>query len=159
MTERTYGARYDKNADVKDIAKTLRREIAEEIEAGVLPRGKYSVKIARFSGGQSIDIRVADLELTLGGLFRDEYLQDTNVYQYMYQQWVYDTLEIVGALMSAHNHDGSDSQSDYFDVKFYGNATVDGRWHNERYDLERTAYLARSDVPAAESTPRVKRWR
>jgi hypothetical protein len=49
------GCKYVPGTDTKDAAKSIRSDIADAQKAGVLPVGKYSVRISRFAGGSAID--------------------------------------------------------------------------------------------------------
>ncbi|MCP3961265.1 MAG: hypothetical protein GY719_25750 [bacterium] len=55
------GDRFDRDRDLRDTAKLIRGDIAAAVKAGDLPRGQYSVRLSRYSQGQSIDVRVIEL--------------------------------------------------------------------------------------------------
>lgn len=121
MYERTYGYRYERNRPVKDDAKMIRADIKTLSKAGMLPADwKYSVRYRSFAGGCSIDISARSprpiytedpsrLDVAIRGS-RDETLTKE-------ARAVEDALT---ELHRAYNHDGSETQVDYWDVKFYG---------------------------------------
>jgi hypothetical protein len=131
------GNKYEetRNLDIKEIAKMIRKDIKEAIKAGDLPKGlKTSVKIERFSGGQSINIRVKKYE---GKMYSEKYVQHhiQNPHQGFfgdrYEIGLKNTLKTLEDILQSYNRDNSDSMSDYFDVRFYGHADVD---HDLRYE-------------------------
>ena len=126
--ERTYGYLYDKNRTVKDDAANMRRHIRTMTKAELLPADwTYSVRYRTASMCCAIDLVATSP--------RPIYAADPNE-----QSWAkhYETgefvigwkdkltrearavLDTLTDLHNGHNHDGSDIQSDYFDVKFYG---------------------------------------
>ncbi len=58
------GSKYEETEDfdIKDIAKLVRKEIREKVKGGEFPQGKYSVRIDRFPGGQSLDVDITLLD-------------------------------------------------------------------------------------------------
>ncbi|MGZ4530823.1 MAG: hypothetical protein ACXVXP_00555 [Mycobacteriaceae bacterium] len=151
MYERSYGYRYEEagRLDTAAIAKLIRRDIKTAISEGLLPaRWAYSVRIDRFSGGSSIDVRVkhcADAWMPCPGYKVGTRHESPgggwtatgcgNVWckaggQYRDRSGAEDhevlTEEALAARMTlerihgAYNHDGSDSMTDYFDVNYYG---------------------------------------
>lgn len=66
MYERSYGSRYNEpgSRDAAVIAKLMRRDIKDAVKAGKLPgkASNYSVRIDKYSGGQSISILAIDLD-------------------------------------------------------------------------------------------------
>ncbi len=129
--ERTYGKQYDQQKTVKEIAAEIRTTIKAEVKAGRLPPMKYSVRYQTFAGGRSIDINVEAVTVAqcmdlLDIRWLDAQARNPHRYyeggQYsLYAQGILRTLE---AMQGSHNHDGSDSQTDHFDVKFYGHAQL-----------------------------------
>lgn len=117
------GAKYDANMDVVEIAKRLRSEIKEEVKAGRLPKGKYSVRIDRYSMGQSIDINIMDVEGPILNPDHDRMSADEEKRRY-YVPKIHEALAKLEGMLQAYNRDNSDTMTDYFDVKFYGHAKV-----------------------------------
>jgi hypothetical protein len=127
--DRVYGAKYNDLlssdggwVDVKDIAKAIRADIKAAVKSGDIPAVKYSVRIDRFSGGQSINVTISGIpnarierEHPYGGTVVAN-SDEANLVQHKVQ-----------AMVDAYNHDGSDSQTDYWDVRFYGFVSIDWR--------------------------------
>lgn len=123
------------------IAAKIRTQIKTAIQDGTLPTGlKTSVRYKRYSGGSSIDITVtawpseailefADTPRWPGGECFEQILDGRKIF-YRNEPCVRAVLDWLNDLLASYNHDGSDSMSDYFDVKFYGNACIDWRLHN-----------------------------
>ena len=120
------GSKYDRDVDVKEIAKRLRTEIKEAVKKGELPQGKYSVTIDRYSMGQSIDIRITELEGPIMNPGYDHMSSDPEL-RYFYAPKVRVAIEKLREMKEAYNRDNSDIMTDYFDVKFYGSVDVDYR--------------------------------
>lgn len=137
MYERSYGYKYDEAgkgwASAADIAKLMRADIKQAVSEGLLPaHATYSVRSESFSGGQAVDIEVLgwpeawkdcdripcrNVWCKHGGEYRDN--PSASVHQIL-------TDEAEAAEMTlkrihgAYNHDGSEIQVDYFDVRYYG---------------------------------------
>lgn len=138
---RKYGYLCDKTRDTKADAASIRRTIKTLTNAGLLPADwKYSVRMARFSGGSSIDIYATSPApiyavdpAEYGAAIHPETGQQVSAWDdklTVAAKAVYDALT---DLHRGHNHDGSDTQSDHFDVKFYGSAHVDPAPRVPRY--------------------------
>lgn len=132
MYERTYGYLYDARRPVKEDAASIRRTIKTLAKAGLLPADwSYSVRYRTFAGGCSIDIQATACRPIYAadpaprGWVRHaesgEFVVPWKDRLTAEARMVLDTLE---DLERAHNHDGSEIQVDYFDVKFYGHAEL-----------------------------------
>lgn len=118
MTTRTYGERVTlqlgiherpgrepepyvtpEYVDLAELARRIRADIKAAQQAGDLPKigVRFSVRMKRFTGGGAIDVWIKSR---------------TAVDQAV--------IDRVSAIRSAHNWDGSDTGSDYWDVNFYG---------------------------------------
>lgn len=144
------GGRYQRGQDIKDIAATLRKEFraARKYAArttasgdiglavidpiGDIPESfKISVRIDRFSGGQSIDIAVTNVPKEDGEWFTYE----EDMWREMRLVPTRRLKDLIGALedaLDAFNYDGSDTQTDYFNVNFYGHVTINGVSYSRR---------------------------
>jgi len=128
-----------KNLDIVAIAKLVRKEIASYIKARNLKGLKVSTTTSRFSGGQSLDIRVKDIPFGYA-VFTQAYLDVTENFTNF--DTVHDSrhpdsritvlteqhkkvLDDLKAIGSKYNRTNIDSQSDYFEVKYYLDVTVD----------------------------------
>jgi hypothetical protein len=145
------GSKYAGTRDLscKDIAARIRADIKEAIRARRLPPG-IRVRCYMPHYG-SIEVRVTELpdgfpvlnprfaswckdndRLTgdsYGGPW-DHSWRDTR------SDEVNALLDALGAIHSAYNRDNSDSQSDYFDVRYYGHAEIDSAVTRERTRVE-----------------------
>ena len=148
MTERIYGTKYNDKLSNKEIAAAIRQDIKATIAKGRLPKGlKVSVRYDRFAGGSSIDAVITAwpenfvwLNPNLVVLNREHPNQfHDNVPRYTDQ--AKDIIEKLTAIHGAYNHDGSDSMTDHFDVKYYGHVNVD--WELEGPEKERIYKLWR----------------
>jgi hypothetical protein len=153
MYERSYGYRYAETADASttDIAKVIRRDIKQAQEEGLLPaRWSYSV---RSPHGTSIDVDVRDCPdawRPCDGLnCHNVWCAARNDPQYAHAATPHDVLtdEAAAAKMTlerihgAYNHDGSEIQTDYFDVRYYGHVEFEdaGSADFRRREAERIA--------------------
>ncbi|MFN3991221.1 MAG: hypothetical protein ACK4IS_13295 [Erythrobacter sp.] len=136
------GAKYDatRDLDIKEIARRMRADIAA---LGLAKGIKVSVRIQRYSGGQSIDISVTALPAGFKVLSKKaaswkkqfpNRLHDMPCAGRAAQSdELRDLLGKLNAIHSAYNRDNSDRMTDYFDVRYYGDAGLD--WQVRR-DLE-----------------------
>lgn len=159
-TERSYGAKYEstKNLRRPEIAKLVRKDIKAAVEASELPRGKYSVTCKSFAGGGSIDVRISDLELggerlMNAGRIRWDlenphsgHWDCPSDYRWQHSDWARGVKAAVEKMLGAYNYDGSDSMTDYFDVRFYGHADFETRW--EREVEAREVELVKAEIEA-----------
>lgn len=145
MYEKTFGAKYEatKNLATVEIAKLIRADIKAAIEAGTLPRGKYSVRSSHGSG-RSIDVRIQNLEgvrllsvewVRWRAEHEDHETPPAGFVRYSaVAQAAVDTLK---AIHWSYNYDGSDSQTDYFNVRYYGDASIAWEYEKAQTDLYR----------------------
>lgn len=135
MYERSYGVHYDQVGTPKEAAAAMRATVKQWQREGLIPADiKVSIRYRSFAGGCSIDIRATSP--------RPIYWCDPHQWQrcdrHAHYGW-YDCMtpearhvrEELEALHNAYNHDGSEIQVDYFDVRFYGQATIEytgGEW-------------------------------
>lgn len=151
---RVYGSRYVAGRDVVEIAKLVRADIKEAVRLGRLPKGRYSVTIDRYSMGRSIDVRFSPTEdflvynpLRLAFEAKTPYGNmhapdvDPEV-RWLYSVRAREAIAIVEAILAAHNHDGSDSQTDYHDVHFAAHVTIDGGDARREREIARLPALA-----------------
>jgi hypothetical protein len=131
------GSKYQstKHLDVKELAVLVRNDIKEAIQSNQLPNGKYSVRIKRYSGGRSIDVTISDLEFPI--IDREGYLasklnSDPRVSRYTKIARL--TLKVVDLILNQYNFDDSDSMTDYFHVRFYGDAKFDWKYEATETD-------------------------
>jgi hypothetical protein len=157
MYERSYGPKYEAlggYASAAEIAKRMRADIKAEIEAGNLPgsMSNYSVRVDNYSGGRSIDIEAKGFE----GMWEKKMIsrfgrkQEEEVLTEEGER----IRKILQGIHWAYNHDGSDSQVDYFDVNYYGHAEIESPWRAQFRAEERVRREAKAAKKAAAPPPK-----
>lgn len=152
--ERIYGPKYHATKDLTkvQVAALIRADIKAAVAARELPPLVYSVKTHLYSGGGSIDVRVRGFEAPRKGprfpvvapAFARGETDGRSGTDYRLTPEARLILEKLKAMMDAYNYDGSDIQTDYFDVRFYGDASFD--WREEQAQRERLA-AEKADPP------------
>jgi hypothetical protein len=127
-----YGSKYERDLDVVEIAKRVRKELKAELPKGT----KCSVRIDRFSGGQSISLKVDAVPFPIVNpeYVCREVLEPHTYHQDAIGRWTPEAVALLAqadAILSAYNFDGSDSQTDYYHVNFYGHADFGDQEHTE----------------------------
>lgn len=150
-TDRGEGSRYDQKMDVKDIAKIVRSELADLAKKGQIPKFKYRVRIERFAGGSSIDVFIASGRDSVESMFNlpvllTEMLQGYGRMPYgeKYQNKkpaLVELQKLIEKKLRDFNHDRSDTQTDYWDVKFYAHVEVEGASQKAVEDKLRGDYM------------------
>lgn len=117
----TIGSRYHQTSDldVAQVAKLVRSDIRDAIQAGTLPTMKVSVRISRFSGGTSIDVHLSGQDFPLTERRPDAWGMERD----MLTAYARLTIADVKAIVDAYNFDDSDSLTDYYRVRFYSSVT------------------------------------
>lgn len=132
MYEIAYGNRYDRSLDTADVAKIIRKEIRRDVKVGKLPKGKYGVRIQRFSGGSSIRVAISDLGFHVHNPERVRFdLEHPNTYPgnlEIYNERARELVKDLEARVGAFNFDGSETMVDYFHVNFYAHVGFDHEW-------------------------------
>jgi hypothetical protein len=132
MYEKTYGAKYDSALSVPEIAKRFRQDVKEAIGRKVpegLPKG---LKLSVRSDHNSISVRVVAcpglVVLNLARLCQERDNPHTWCQnpEPIHPEAAAELLKTLKAMLNAYNYDGSDLQSDYFNVNFYENIGFDG---------------------------------
>ncbi len=116
------GAKFVRGRDTKEIAKLIRADIKRAIESGELPKIKTSVKMDRFSGGSSIDVKVVAVPAGFVRYTREYIianLSHTHDYNTVLTDEASALLKSLERIGKEYHRDNSDSQSDYSDVNFY----------------------------------------
>lgn len=148
--------------DIAVVAKLVRADIKAAVVKGELPAAKYAVKIARYAGGESLDIRAsgfafpvlceASFILPDGASFLERPYGAP--YHSPEATKVVATLE---AIRNSYNYDRSDSMTDHFDYRFGGDSKIEntGEEHaalTARRIAERRAARVEVAAPAANDT-------
>lgn len=125
------GSKFNRDLDVAEIAKMARKDIAAEIKDGNLPAGlKASVKISRFSMGQSITVSVTAIPAWFriwDRKFVAFEIETEGRVCYSGERYSSECRAMLRRLervLNAYNRDDSDSTTDHFDVHFYGHADI-----------------------------------
>lgn len=147
--EIAYGSRYDGKLSTKEIAARVRAEIKALVKAGSLPPDwKFYVRYRGFAGGTSIDVTAQSpvatylcapgwvsagpnerhLDLPIKGEWKSCIIRANDQWHVSRDDaeapgvaWVRTLLD---GLLRSYNYDGSDIQTDYFNVNFYGHVAV-----------------------------------
>lgn len=165
MYERSYGSKYDESRDMSrtEVARLIRADVKAARKNGVIPEWvNVSCRTSYYSMGGSIDMTVhfdERLWEQCDGFAPDskhEYApglySGTACAHYGNRHGVHDDHErlndlgrhVVGTVQAIHwsyNYDGSDSQVDYFDVRYAGSVTAENRFSADfwKHDKERKA--------------------
>ena len=117
--------------DIADIAKLVRKEIKAGVKSGSLPAAlRTSVRISRYSMGQSLSVTITELGTLGANPARVKWDMD-NPHAYpgeaphRYTAVAVETIEALEAMVKAYNYDDSDSQTDYYNVRFSGSVSID----------------------------------
>lgn len=163
MTTITHGSKYEQTKGLRtvEIAKLIRADIKAAIQAGELPKGlKTSVRYESFAGGCAIRVSVTAVPDDFV-YWRPEFIafEAANPHTFFQGERVTEEAKALLAKLkeihSAYNFDGSDIQSDYFHVRYYGD--VKFGWEIERDDRKRTIerMAAHTKAAAVEAEERV----
>lgn len=135
------GAKYDSNRSTNDIAIAIRADIksAKGKPAGepwALPKGlKVSVRLEKFAGGCSINARITAFPgalLNTASVVSQKLLPNEPLRYPRLTKEGARVVAVLDALMASYNYDRSDPQSDYFAVRFYGDAEVHHEYAAQR---------------------------
>lgn len=123
-----------KNLDIAEIAKLVRREIKQQY-----PEIRTSVRIERYSMGQSLNVRISE---SPEPLHNPDYDSDYNWavrcgmaeispdHEKLTTYLTARGQEIesgIKAIIEKYNYDDSDTMTDYFDVNFYSNVHIEAQ--------------------------------
>lgn len=121
------GEKFDHGLPITEIASRVRSSIKAAVKAGNVPAFKYSVRVSKYSGGQSLRISI---EIPPGTEYRSAEWLDRNAkagtwhVAKPYREDVQKAYDFCESEFRAYNFDGSDIQSDYFHVNYYGGVSV-----------------------------------
>ena len=127
------GAKFEQGRPIKEIARLVKIDIAEQVKAGNLPKAKYTVRYssAHAAHGSSLKIRVSELPDGFDLLNPKRVAAERSDAHGWYGQYprfsengraFRDALNEIGR---AYQFDRSDSASDFYNVNFYLDAEVD----------------------------------
>ncbi len=150
------GTKYDPARSTNDIAKAIRADIKAAMgmpsaAPWALPKGlKVSVRLDKFAGGCSIKARITAFPgalLNPAAVVGRKLLRHEPLWYPRLTKEGARVVAVLDALMAAYNYDRSDPQSDYFSVRFYGDAEVHHEYAEQR-KLELLASPHLSDLLA-----------
>jgi hypothetical protein len=134
------GSKYNRDLDIKEIAKLVRKDVNEAIKSGKLPQMKYSLRMER-RGAQSLRLLVTDLDKAVleNAVTEDakHHMNENNGSLYgfppyrTYSEEYNNTMGLLKALLEAYNYDNSDIMTDYFDVNYYTSVDIEGDLHDK----------------------------
>ena len=166
MYERHYGYRYDEVRDLTtpEIAKRIRADVKQAVGEVLLPsRWAYSV---RTDHGTSIDVEVRDCADAWkpcdgGQGCNNVWCSARNDPAYAHGAQPHDVLTdeaeaariTLKRIHSAYNHDGSEIQTDYFDVRYYGGVSFEDA-HSADFRKREAERLAAKKNARQEGTPK-----
>jgi hypothetical protein len=152
------GSKYKKGVyvSIADLSKAVRADIKQAVKDKHLPQGKYSVTSKSYSGGRSQDIEIKAIAIQVVNIeflsFKRDHPNDIHPREIgRYTAAASKALVILQAIQNQYNYNNSDSQSDYFDVNFYGHVKV--AWELEQ--AEDHAFRAGVALPVYEEPAEV----
>lgn len=136
--ERIYGSKYaeTKDLDIIEVAKLIKKELRSEMS-----EVKWSVRTSRYSGGQSINVKIKDCPADFK-IYNPEWLREVNEtgrspYRVeKYTKAAQELLKVTERIVEAYNFDGSETMVDYFDVRFYKHIDFDRKFEKQRQEKE-----------------------
>lgn len=119
------GSKYDetRELDVRDVAKLVRAELK------ALRGFKCAVRIARFSGGESLKVEVVSVPAGFRVLNRErlawerEHPRQHCTHLAIFSDEAIAIQDRIAAMVAAYNRNASDTMIDYFDVRFYASVS------------------------------------
>lgn len=142
------GTKLDERLSTTDIAAAFRVDVKHAQKQGTLPKGlKLSVKSKYYSGGSSINvaIKAAPGLVLLNPEWIRNQIEDPHTYHpnvSRYTPEAFALRESLTKMLNAYNFDNSDSQSDYFHVKFYEHIDFAGELEKAELDAAKVAFAA-----------------
>ena len=151
MSYKFTGSKYNDQLGIKDIAKLVRKELKEKY-----PKCKFSVRIQRYSGGQSMNVALAEADFNPFATPNRRLLKPINFRYFTEQEcldawdktikegyhdinsfYIDDDYKLnekgkqlakdMKEAVNQYNFDDSDSMTDYFHVNFYYDIAF-GKW-------------------------------
>ncbi|GAA4034965.1 hypothetical protein GCM10023063_19060 [Arthrobacter methylotrophus] len=139
----TTGSKYTGYRNATDICKDIRADLKAATAANYLPAGlKYSVTNDKYSGGQSITV-------TVQGVTDEDQKDPTELDlrgDYAKRKEAKELQERVDAITNAYNRSDIDSQSDYFNVAYWGRAEIENDWSRNFRENEAALRKAARDA-------------
>lgn len=133
MYETTYGEKYEatKKLTSTEVVALIRADIKAAVKAGELPPAKYSVRKDSYSGGWSVRIRVSDLPFLEHDTDHIAAVAENRSHAHLSAGGNRQNVGVLAVeqrlerIAADYNYDGSDIQTDYFNVRFYCSVSFD----------------------------------
>lgn len=106
------GVNYKSERNLVDVAKDIRMDLKSTFGKA----WKFSVRISRFSMGQSIDVEIKAAPCSLFRWVGEHEREMTKAYRL--------AIDTAAEILDSYNRQDIDSQSDYYNVSFYGHVQV-----------------------------------
>ena len=133
------GSKFDPTLDIKDIAKELRKDIKKLVKAGFFTGMKVSVRISRYSMGQSLNVTIIKWD---GDIMNADFVQANDEDRTKLNRYVpraAKALAVLKAFAGSRNYDNSDSMTDYYDVNYATSVTFDTEIFEADWAAKKTA--------------------
>ena len=128
----TIGSKYNRGADITDIAKAVRKDIKDEF-----PELKVSVTTERYAGGRSLNVTVKESPVPLNNPAYDSdfvwgirvgkinsWTPEDEIKRRYYTERGKHVEDRLKEIVLDYNRDDSDSMVDYFDRDFYEHINI-----------------------------------
>jgi hypothetical protein len=146
MYEKTTGTKYQAGRDIAEVAKLVRKDLKAAQVAGELPTdATFAVRVDRFSGGQSLDVTIIGMP--------DSWTYNQPGLEPNYAEYIpahggqtdqaTAAVRKIERIVFAYNYDGSDIQSDYFNVNFYSRVKIQDEREQKFWAEEKERKAAR----------------
>lgn len=123
-----YGEAHDKDLSVKECAAEIRKQLRKLAKAkhSPLAGAKVSVRYKSFSGGSAIDVKLSVPYPVKVEDEQAEMIARSEGHRYPWLSPAARAAKLAAEeIHGAYNFDGSDSQVDYFHVKYYGHVDIE----------------------------------
>lgn len=140
---KTKGTKYHEvqNCDVAEIAKRIRQDLKAGQKAGQLDKSaKFSVKIRRFSGGQSVDVEIVKVDFLAINfeawkvLKASDYTESWADHGGRLSRKASDLKLDVEQIVQQYNRADVDSQSDYHNTNFFYHVEFDDSFLSSQFE-------------------------
>lgn len=126
------GSKYDSKMNTTEIARSFRADVKAAVRAGEIAKGvKLSIRTDYFSGGSAIRVRI--VSLPFGAVNPARVAANACDSRERIAHFTPECSALIAkleAMLDAYNRKDIDTQTDYFNVRFYGSVSVD--WELER---------------------------
>lgn len=136
--------------DIKEISKLIKNELSI-----YYPEWQFSVKISRFSGGESINVNILDIPYnpyseSVDNLLKNNLKIPYNRTEEYYNKLYLKDIEKIKTIINQYNYDDSNSMVDYFDKRYYSHLNLD------EHSIKKKFYPENDEVKRIEDLS--KKW-